>query len=120
MIDDPRSLSAHLIAASPLSMSIAEARAQTQDRRRKLLAAPSDASAQKAESDFAPSPLPIVDSPHDFAADFFRRLAAPLPSPPKPMRRPGRKPTTRPSKGELDLRIIDGGKDPGVDKPNGE
>ena len=73
----------------------------------------------KPAADFRPAPLPIVDVPADFAADYWSRRAAPPPDTPKPKRRPGRKPA-RPPKGEPDLRIIDGGKVEGGDKPKGK
>jgi hypothetical protein len=119
MIDDPRSLSARLIAASPFAMSIAEVRAQTQERRRSLLAPPPTAISKKAEPDFSPAPLPIVDSPHEFAAQFFQHRAATLTDPPKSKSktkkpRPGRKPVGELPPGADRFTVIDGD---GVDKP---
>ena len=113
MIDDTRSLAARLLAASPLAMSIAEALAQTQDRRRKLLATPAT-----PEPDFTkPEPVPasIVDAPEQFGRDFWRKRKPPglddEPPKPKPKKPKGRRPL-----GDLDrrhdrFRVVPGGKD---------
>jgi hypothetical protein len=112
MTDDPRSLAARLIAASPLAMTIADARSRTLDRRRKLLAyAPMGSTG--AEPDFtAPAPMPVLDAPVSFAKDFWSKRRAPdaNDAPPKAkVRTPqGRKPL-----GDLPLeanrfRVIDG------------
>jgi hypothetical protein len=123
MIDDPRILAARLIAASPLSMSIAEARAQTQDRRHKLLAAPPAPISQKAQPDFAPAPMPIIDDPATFAENFHARTKPSVVKPQKSKPKkspPGRKPVGGESLGPKHeiFRVIDGDKD--GDKPKGE
>ena len=73
MIDKPSSLSARLIAASPLSMSIADVQAQTQERRRALLAAP-----PIPEPDIAPEPAPtIIQDPVQFAREYWSGAGKP-------------------------------------------
>ena len=122
MIEDPRALAARLIAASPLAMSLEEALRQKRERRAALLASPSCPA--KPEPDFMQpekSPLPIVDAPETFAADFWHKRAKPLGDPPPPPKRKSTKPRGRKPAGDLPagasrFRIIDGDRDGDGDK----
>ncbi len=106
MINDPRSLAARLIAASPLAMSLEDALKQKRERRAELLAAP-----PVPEVTIAPEPLPVIDSPADYARDFWQDRQPPEKSP----RRPPRKKSGSPHERRGPFRLIDGGKS--GDKP---
>ena len=106
------------VAQSPYLVPVADVDALIAQR----LAAAQPSS--KPEANLAtsePSPLPIVDAPEKFAADFWQKRAKPLEDPPprpkpKPTKPRGRKPV-----GDLPLeadrfRIIDGGNDGDGDK----
>lgn len=112
MTDDVRRLAASLIAASPLAISIADARAHTHKRRRKLLAPASTAISPHAEPDFSPVPMPVLDAPESFAKDFWNKRRPPGPDDeppkPKPKKPRGRKPVGDLPPGADRFRVIDG------------
>jgi hypothetical protein len=111
--DDTRPLATRLLAASPFAMTIQDALAHIRERRAALLSGPPPAPA--GELDFAaPEPMPVLDRPEQFAAEFWRarKLPSPKDEPPKPkLARPrGRRP-----RGELTpehdrFRVVDGDK----------
>ena len=97
MSDDPRVLAAQLLAQSRFALPLSEARAQMDARRKQLLASP--VAAPVSDPDFAPAPLPIVDDPSGFAAEFWAKRKVPPARKKSPTKRPGRKPV-----GNLDDR----------------
>lgn len=115
MSDDPRSLAARLLAQSRYALPLCEARAHIEARRSQLLARPVRASVP--HPDFTvPAPLPIVDDPAGFAAEFWKDRAKMQSSPPH---RPGRRPKAVETKPELRrFRVIDG-KGPGDNPRDG-
>jgi hypothetical protein len=123
MTDETRFLVARVLATSPMAMPLEDALEHIRRRREKLLATPMTTSSARAhEPNFAPAPMPILDAPATFAADFFTKGAKPLPDPPKPkpkVKKPraGRKPSgdLPPAVAER-FRIVDGGKHDDGDK----
>ena len=107
MIHDPRILAARLIAASPFAISIADAQAQTKERRRELLATP-----PLPEPDITPEPLPVVDAVGDYARDFWKDKESPA----KPVRRTPRKKNDSSKQQCGPFRVITGGKGGDKDK----
>lgn len=107
MSDDSRLRAARLLARSRFAMPIAEVRNHIRERRETLRTAP----APVAEPSFAPTPMPILDDPIGFAAEFWNKQAA-RPKSPKPQT-PGRRPKTADTKPEAGrFRVIDGGDNP--------
>lgn len=114
MTDDSRHRAAQVLAESRSAMPMQEALALIRERRTTLLGESAIRTGTSLpEPDLSPAPLPnIVDDPFAFGADFAKRRAKPLPDPPKPKKRPGRKPKQIESKPELArFRVIDGGGD---------
>lgn len=112
MTDDPRALAAKLLAASSYAMPLADAIEHIRKRRSALALPPSPAAPPDLVASSA-VPLPIVDDPEQFAADFWKRRLMPeiqktKLKPPLPGRRPAGETHAHP-----DLRVIDGGKDDG-------
>ncbi|MGE3702631.1 MAG: hypothetical protein AB7G08_28275 [Hyphomicrobiaceae bacterium] len=106
------SRAARLLASSPHAMPIEEARAHIAERRKLLLGSPATS---RPEPSFAPVPMPFIDAPDLYAADFVRRGARTSPAKPKsqPKQRPGRKPVGELPPGADRFTVIDGD---GVDK----
>ncbi|MGE3702252.1 MAG: hypothetical protein AB7G08_26275 [Hyphomicrobiaceae bacterium] len=104
MMDDARLLAARLLAASPHAMPIEEARTHIAERRKSLLGSPTTS---RPESSFAPAPMPVVDAPDVYAAEFVKRQRTPKAK----KSRPGRKPTGELPAGADRFRIVDGGVD---------
>jgi hypothetical protein len=100
-------------ARSQYLVPTAEADAAIAGRMAHLLSAPP----AKAEEFSAPEPMPVVDAPDSFAADFWRGRKVPGPGdePPKPKPRP-KKPRGRRPVGDLrpehdKFRVVDGDKE---------
>jgi len=118
MTDDSRRLAARLIAASPLAISIADARANTHERRRKLLASPSTVLPPQAEPDLTqpdPALAPSILEPDKFADRFWNARTEPAapkpPQKPKPKKqRPGRPPVGDLPPDVHRFRVVDGDK----------
>jgi len=114
MTDDGRARAARLLARSPFAMRRADALNHIEERRKSLLAQPL-APAPVHEPDFAAAePMPVLDQPEQFAAEFWaaRKLPGPKDKPPKSKRA---RPRGRRPRGELTadhdrFRVIDGDK----------
>ena len=73
--------------------------------------------APRPEPEFKPAPMPVLDDPNMYGAQFFERKAARLPDPPKPK---PRKPKGRRPIGDLGpkhdrFRVVDGDRVSDVD-----
>jgi hypothetical protein len=112
MTDDGHARAARLLARSRFAMPRADAINHIAERRRTLLAPPL---ALVPDADFtAPEPMPVIDQPETFAAEFWRgrKLPSPIDEPPKPQ---PKKPRGRRPRGELTpdhdrFRVVDGDK----------
>jgi hypothetical protein len=111
--DDTRPLAIRLLAASRFALTKEDALAHIRARRAALLSGPPRVSAH--EPDFtAAEPMPVLDEPEKFAAEFWRDRTLPSATdePPKPK---SRKPRGRRPRGELTpdhdrFRVVDGDK----------
>jgi len=111
--DDPRPLATRLLAASHFAMTIQDALAHIRARRAALLTGPPPAPA--GDPDFAAAePMPVLDEPDKFAAQFWRarKLPGPKDEPPKPkVARPrGRRPRGELTPDHDRFRVVDGDK----------
>jgi hypothetical protein len=114
MTDDGRARAARLLARSRFAMPRADAIAHIEERRKTLIAPAAPPPAALEANFAAPEPMPVIDQPEHFAADFWktRRLPGPADEPPKPK---PTKPRGRRPRGELKpehdrFRIVDGDK----------
>jgi|KBSSwiStaDraftv2_1062776.scaffolds.fasta_scaffold44592_2 hypothetical protein len=114
MTDDGRTRAARLLAQTPFAMPRAEALTHIEDRRRTLLTRPAPRPAT-ADADFtAPEPMPVIDAPDAFAAEFWRARKVPTATD-EPPKLPTPKPRERRPVGDLKaghkrFRVVDGDK----------
>ena len=109
---------AAVMARSPFLLPASEVDAAIAARVHALVPAP------KAEPDLTkpePSPVPIVDAPEKFAADFWQKRSKPLGDPPPRPKPKATKPRGRKPVGDLPpaadrFRVIDGGSEGDGDK----
>lgn len=119
MTDDGRTRAARLMARSPYAMARAEALRLIEARHRRLLDAGttfSESAEHGSGADFAAAePMPVLDRPGDFAAEFWRTRQLPGlgDEPPKPS-----KSLSVPSQAKRRgrFKVIDGGASPDGDK----
>lgn len=110
MTDDPRALTAKLLAASRFAMPLQEALDHVRDRRAQLTASQPLPAPHLAASE--EMPYPIIDAPDKFAAAFWNKRANPPAPKPEPKPKKPRNPQkpTGPTPAHPTLRLIDGGK----------
>jgi hypothetical protein len=114
MTDESRLLAARLLAASPSAMPLEDALEHIRARRAQLLLA--QPQSPPITEDFGPKPMPIVEEPEKFAANFWdkRQLPGPTDEPPKPKpkpkskRPPGRRPIGDLGPAHDKFRVVDG------------
>ena len=112
MTDDGRARAARLLARSRYAMPRTDAIRHIEERRQALLA-PAAAPAPALDADFsAPEPMPVIDQPEKFAAEFWRarKLPGPADEPPTPKKPRGRRPRGELQPGHDRFRVVDGDK----------